>query len=212
MATEEGLVVADYIGEPTVYDALEIVSGNNQLGEMLSQTSLPLRVRVGDGEGVYARDGEITVNFTISSEPSGTGTGAIISSGSVATDSSGYAQINLTLGDRAGDYQVTADFTGNTSGVKTFTATEKEKFVLKITGDKTHVFNLDPNGAPYVDRNNTVTITHNAASFDFKAIVDQFPTDGVNTINDWDGTKGFGWLNGATPTVFGSGATVYNSS
>ncbi len=93
--------------------------------------------------------------------------------------------MDLTLGDRAGDYQITANFSGALAS-QTFTAREKEKFVLKIIGDKEHVFDLDPNGQAYVEKSNTLQITHNAESFDFKAIVDAFPTDGTNTIEDWN--------------------------
>lgn len=149
------------------------------------------------------------VDFTVTSQPTVIGTGATLSSPTATTDSLGYAQVNLTLGDRAGDYGITANFSGAVDS-QTFTATEKEKFVLKITGDKTHIFDLDPNGQAYMEKSNTLTITHNAEDFDFKAIVDAFPTDGTNTITDWNGSKGFAWINGATPTAFGSGATVYS--
>lgn len=135
----------------------------------------------------------------------------MLSASSVATDASGHAEVNFTLGDRAGEYQITANFSGATAS-QVFTVTEKEKFTLKISGDKEHVFELDPNGQTYYEKTNTVTLTHNAESFDFKSIVDYFPTDGVNTINDWDGTRGFAWMDGATPTAFGTGATVYSSS
>jgi len=63
-----------------------------------------------------------------------------------------------------------------------------------------------------VEKTNTLIVTHNAESFDFQAIVDAFPTDGNNIIEDWNGKTGFAWMDGTIPTAFGSGATVYSAN
>lgn len=66
IGTEEGLSILE---APENYNTLEIASGNNQLGEMLSPLTQSLRVRVSDGFGYYAGSGDVVVDFAITSQP-----------------------------------------------------------------------------------------------------------------------------------------------
>ncbi len=54
IATEEGVTVIDNPETEPVYNTIEITSGDNQLGEMLSAVEYPLVVRISDGIGNYA--------------------------------------------------------------------------------------------------------------------------------------------------------------
>ena len=87
---------------PKVPTTLEKVSGDDQSGQVNTQLSNPLVIRVLDQDGVAL--GGVSVSFSVS--PSGT-----LSTSSVTTGSNEQASTRLTLGSTPGTYTVTASVT-----------------------------------------------------------------------------------------------------
>lgn len=80
-------------------------SGDNQQAQVNATLpqALVIKASYTNGTGVP----NIPIGFAITGQPANA-TGARLSSTSVNTDSNGQAQVNLTLGNMAGQYQVTA--------------------------------------------------------------------------------------------------------
>ena len=93
---------------------LELVSGNNQSGEINQRLTAPLVVRVRDQNNAVLSG--VTVNFTVSP------TRGTLNPTSDTTDANGRASTTLTLGNTAESYTVTASVSGIARRV-TFTAT-----------------------------------------------------------------------------------------
>lgn len=91
--------------EPLTPSALIKVSGDQQIGNPGKALAQPLMVQVVD-ENETPVEG-VSVNFSVTKLPeSAMGWG--LSAGSVITDTEGYARVILTLGDKLGEYEVTA--------------------------------------------------------------------------------------------------------
>jgi len=99
-------------------NTIAISSGNAQTQGIAAQLALPLKVLVTDPTGTPVSG--VTVNFAITSYPSGAG-GYSLSAASAITGADGTAQVFLTLGDQAGSYTVTATAAGLTGSPLTFT-------------------------------------------------------------------------------------------
>ncbi|MFA6092243.1 MAG: fibronectin type III domain-containing protein [Elusimicrobiota bacterium] len=84
---------------------MTISSGNEQVGLINESLSLPLSVKVANGQGNAVSGAQ--VNLAISSAPTGA-TGQVLSVVSAQTNEYGIATSTLTLGDIPADYQVTA--------------------------------------------------------------------------------------------------------
>ena len=93
---------------------LELVSGNNQSGEINQRLTAPLVVRVRDQNSAVLSG--VTVNFTVSP------TSGALNPTSDTTNANGQASTTLTLGRTAESYIVTARVSGIAQSV-TFTAT-----------------------------------------------------------------------------------------
>jgi hypothetical protein len=202
------------------WNTVEIISGDQQTGNMSTALTNELKVRVGNGAGTYAGAGDVTVTFTIASFPNssainasgqalsdgtfGTIFGGTSTAKTASTDANGYASVIFTLGDRAGEYTVTADFTGNTSGIKTFTATERELFKATLSSTNLNM-NLNPGNSGASSTQIQLSITTNAISYQIEALPNQWPTDSVSTqvVPNWDGALGFGWDNNGAGTSGG---------
>ncbi len=91
---------------------LVFISGDGQTGEVSRALAQPLRVQVTDvaGNGVQ----NVPVTFAVDSIPEGA-SGAFVNgatSTEVKTDGGGFANVSMTLGNRAGVYRVAASSTG----------------------------------------------------------------------------------------------------
>ncbi len=186
---------------------LIITGGNNQnygdpenpIGHTLGT---PLQVQVTDGGTNTALEDEVTVDFSIISTPgSPTANGQGLSAASDNTSATGHAQVNLTLGDRAGDYQVQASSSdAAVSNSVTFTGTANDYFDLVVI-ETDLAMTLDPINNALDFRSPTVSVTTNAASYDIQLSPNQWPTSGTLTILNWLSNLGFGWnLNGEIQT------------
>ena len=97
-----------------------IISGNNQTGQILQPLASPLAVQVTDGSGNPASG--VQVSFQNTQQPSGA-SGASLTASTVMTGADGRASTGLTLGNLAGQYEVTASCSNCNSGSVTFTET-----------------------------------------------------------------------------------------
>ena len=100
-------IASAQFGDPE-FESILIDSGDNQTGAANTQLARALVVKVikterGQSSPVAGR----TVNFTITTTPSGS-TGASLSTSSATTDANGRASTRLTLGNKVGKYVVTA--------------------------------------------------------------------------------------------------------
>ncbi len=207
-------------------NTLHIVEGNNQLGGIDETLPTELKVRVGNGavsNEVFAGAGEKEVTFTLYSVPeSPTAVGQVLTDASfgttfggteivktVTTDADGYASVALTLGDRAGDYTVVADFDGCETLVadRTFTATEREVFQFTLTPANLNL-DLDPSVSTGDSAVTTIAVTTNAASFAIGATPHSWLTLATDTIANWNGTTGLGWDNANSGTTGGTATTT----
>ncbi|MFA6458305.1 MAG: LamG-like jellyroll fold domain-containing protein [Patescibacteria group bacterium] len=212
----------EYVVSEINLDTLHIVEGNNQLGGIDEALPTELKVRVGDGlesGETFAGADETEVTFTLYSVPeSPTAAGQLLTNGSfgttfggteivktVTTDADGYASVSLTLGDRAGDYTVIANFDGCTTALadRTFTVTEREVFRFTLTPANLDL-TLDPSVSAGADDSTVIEITTNAASFAIGATPHSWLTLGTDTIANWNGTTGFGWDNNNSGTSGGA--------
>lgn len=192
-------------------ELLEIISGNNQTGEMNTSLDQNLKVRVTTALGTPVEG--VNVTFVFDQLPSNPAPqNHSLSAPTVSTDVDGYAETTLTLGDRAGDYSVVANFTDCTTPEvdRTFLATESEYFVM-TTSETTGNFNLNPASVPSDSLTSTITIKTNAASFAISADPNTLPTrsGGTETIPNWT-SWGWGWNNNSTQhttTGFDGGGT-----
>ena len=189
------------------FNTVAITGGNNQnygdsthnpIGHTLGTA---LQVRVSDGGTNYAQASEITVNYSISSVPaSPTATGQNLGGSSDATDASGYAEQTLTLGDRAGVYQVQATCSG--CNTVTFSETENNYFDLSIVETDLYL-DMTPGSSPSDSASPTINVTTNAASYQVHATPDDWPTYLTHIIQNWTGSLGFGWnLASGSTTAF----------
>lgn len=189
----------------TVPTTITIISGNDQTGTMNTAVTENLKIQVTNDSGNPVEG--VTVSFSFGTLPSNPAPqNHSLSATSVDTDSNGYAETTLTLGDRAGAYTVVANFTGCTTleADRTFTATEEEYFVMTISDTEGNL-TMSPNSNTNDYFATTLTITTNAASYVVQADPDTLPTrsGGSETIPNWT-TYGFGWNNESTqPTVTG---------
>ena len=205
------------------FNTLTIISGNNQsfgssaypIGHTLSQ---PLQVQVTDGGTNWALAGDITVNYSITSAPaSPAASGQALSAPTSVTDANGKAQVSLTLGDRAGAYQVQASVTGFASPAA-FTATEENYFDIVVNDNLS--IPLNPQTQPSNFASPTVTVTTNAVSYGLQLTPNRWPlSPASNQILNWAASLGFGWnLNLGTITAYATNAgnpaatTVYSCS
>lgn len=100
-------------GKGPTPSAVDIVSGNNQVGFVGTSLSSPLVVKVSSNGSPLSG---VTVNFAVTSGA------ASVSPASATTDVSGQARTNVTLGSSAGTVQITASVAG-TSLTTTFIET-----------------------------------------------------------------------------------------
>ena len=96
------------------------VSGDNQQAQVSTALSQPFVIKVSyiNGTGVP----NITINLAITQQPQAA-TGAGLSATQVTTDASGQAQVRLTLGNKSGQYQVSASNPNVSNSSVVFTAT-----------------------------------------------------------------------------------------
>jgi hypothetical protein len=99
---------------------IALTSGNNQSGVISTAFATPFVVTVNDAGGNPVQGTSVT--FAIATVPSGA-TGQVLSATNATTGVNGQASTVLTLGNRAGNYTVTATSTGLTGSPVTFTAT-----------------------------------------------------------------------------------------
>jgi len=112
---------------------INLTSGDSQSGKVSVALANPFVVTVKDTYGNVVSGTSVT--FAISSVPSGA-TGQALSVTSTTTDANGRAQTTLTLGNTAGQYNVTATSTGLTGSPITFTSTAVTPSTLnKVSGD-----------------------------------------------------------------------------
>ncbi|MFP4083258.1 MAG: Ig-like domain-containing protein, partial [Candidatus Aminicenantes bacterium] len=114
---------------------LTMVSGDNQSGNLGETLDQDFVVKVTDDYGNPVSG--TAVNWSIAQTPSGA-SGQSLSETSTTTDSDGEAKSRLTLGDKAGDYQVQAASSGLSGSPAAFTATattEEAKVISKVSGD-----------------------------------------------------------------------------
>lgn len=112
---------------------ISLTSGDSQSGKTSVALASPFVVTVTDSYGNTVSGANVT--FAISSVPGGA-TGQTLSVTSATTNASGQAQTTLTLGNAAGQYQVTATSTGLTGSPVTFTSTAVTPSTLtKVSGD-----------------------------------------------------------------------------
>lgn len=113
--------------------SISLVSGDSQSGKISVALANPFVVSVKDAYGNAVSGASVT--FAISSVPVGA-TGQALSVTSATTDANGQAQTVFTLGNIAGQYQVTATSTGLTGSPITFTSTAVTPSTLnKVSGD-----------------------------------------------------------------------------
>jgi hypothetical protein len=91
--------------DPLIPSALVKVSGDEQVGSPEKTLAQPLMVKVVDENEVPVQG--VTVNFEVSTLPSGAMSFAL-NANSAITNSEGEASVILTLGDKLGEYEVTA--------------------------------------------------------------------------------------------------------
>lgn len=192
-------------------------STHNPIGYTLPTS---LQVQVTDGGTNTAQAGEVTVDFAITSVPSTpTAAGQSLNTASDATDASGMAQVSLTFGDRAGNYQVQASSTDAVVGnTVTFTETAGDYSDLVVIETDTFM-TPDPFSVPQDSVSPTISLTTNAASYELHLTPDRWPLSGVDQIMNWFNSLGFGWnLDGGTVTAFAelsgdpTNTTVYSCS
>ncbi len=166
-------------------------AGQNPIGHTLAS---PLQARVTDGGSNWALADEVTVDFAITSVPaSPLATGQSLSAASDNTDANGYAEVSLTLGDRAGDYEVEAGSAHpSIAGLATFTGTAGNYFEV-IVAESDASFFLDPLSLPQDFASPSVAVTSNAASYELHLTPDQWPLSGLDQILNWASLLGFGW-------------------
>ena len=99
---------------------MALTSGNNQSESISTPLDSPLVVTVRDAGGNPVSG--VIVTFAIASAPSGA-TGQSLSTSTATTGSNGQSSSVLTLGNRAGQYVVTATSSGLSGSPLTFTAT-----------------------------------------------------------------------------------------
>jgi phosphate:Na+ symporter len=105
-----GLFAGEYqLVKPQSPDILNY-SVDEQYEKVRTDVRKPLRVKVIDDKGVGVAD--VPVRFRIMTIPPKS-EGAVLQHESVTTDSAGYAVNLFTLGDKPGDYIVTANISGN---------------------------------------------------------------------------------------------------
>ena len=112
---------------------MSLASGDSQSGKTSVALANPFVVVVKDAYGNVVSGASVT--FAISSVPGGA-TGQVLSVASATTDASGQAQTTLTLGNTAGQYQVTATSEGLSGSPITFSSTAVTPSTLtKVSGD-----------------------------------------------------------------------------
>ncbi|MCC5913385.1 MAG: Ig-like domain-containing protein [Balneolaceae bacterium] len=99
---------------PGPVDNVTAVSGSSQSNTVGSTLSDPFVVEVTDAFGNTISD--VSVSFSVSSSPSGA-SGQSVSPTSADTDGNGRASTTLTLGDRPGEYVVTAEANGESATI-----------------------------------------------------------------------------------------------
>ena len=132
-ATSAGLA-----GSPVAFTAtalvpseIQIYGGNAQSKQVGAALDNPLIVKVVDSGGI-AIPNEM-VSFEITSIPDGA-SGQELSDDSQLTDTNGLSQTELTLGDKIGDYKVTASSGSLTPVEFTATATPRTPYQVSVTG------------------------------------------------------------------------------
>ncbi|MCK5472365.1 hypothetical protein KAI54_04225, partial [Candidatus Gracilibacteria bacterium] len=216
---------------------LHLIGGNNQVGGIEGTLPVDLKMIVGNGAGsqeTFAGADDVTVTFTLSTTPTiPTATGQALTNGTfgttfggtstaktVSTDANGYVSAVFTLGDRAGDYTVIADFTlcETLEADRTFAATEREIFNLSVS-DLTSNLNIDPAVDVLDSTETTLSVITNAASFQITLDPDMWLTNpSIETISNWIDGLGFGWDNNGAgtsgsvtvPTAFPGGLDASN--
>jgi hypothetical protein len=195
--------------------ALHITAGNNQSAGISASLSTALQARVGNGATsgeTFAGAGDITVSFALGSVPSSpTAVGQSLSTASDDTDADGYASTIITLGDRAGDYTVIANFSGTETSLadRTFTTTEREVFKFTISDSDLDI-DVDPITNTSATQSTTLTVTTNAASYQININPNQWPTYEAESIPNWTGSEGIAWDNNNAGTSGGvSAATAF---
>ncbi|MBS4016092.1 MAG: Na/Pi symporter [Candidatus Latescibacteria bacterium] len=120
-------LVRPFIGETDM-------SGDGQVGEVMSGLPKPLMVQVQNQQGVPVAEQE--VRFSVLSEPSEnvfTRKQAVLSDEIVKTDNSGYARVDLQVGGTVGEYRIIAQ-TCNESYIFSVTALHKRWYLMVIFG------------------------------------------------------------------------------
>ncbi len=84
---------------------LDIVSGNFQTTDISQAYAQPLIVKLTDANATIPAVQGATIHFELSY-----GTGAVLSAADVVTDADGKAQVSLTAGSTAGNYEITASW------------------------------------------------------------------------------------------------------
>jgi len=119
LATNPAVTITEYMNI-SISVSMSKVSGDNQQAQ--AGTTLPqafvVKIAYSNGTGVP----NLPLTFAITQQPAGA-TGARLSANEVTTDSSGQAQVTLTLGDKAGQYQVTVSNSNISNSPVVFTAT-----------------------------------------------------------------------------------------
>ncbi|HAJ56360.1 MAG TPA: hypothetical protein DCL35_01160 [Candidatus Omnitrophica bacterium] len=105
--------------------AMNIVSGTPQSDKKVTEACAPFVVEIMAGASPVPN---ATVNFSITSVPSGAA-GQVLSAASAVTDSSGRASTVLTLGDKIGTYTVRASYS---SYVQDFTVNSQPGVPYKV--------------------------------------------------------------------------------
>ena len=113
--------------------SMSLASGDSQSGKVSVALANPFVASVKDAYGNAVSGASVT--FAISSVPAGA-TGQALSVASATTDANGQAQTVFTLGNTAGQYQITATSSGLTGSPITFTSTAVTPSTLnKVSGD-----------------------------------------------------------------------------
>ena len=100
-------------------ERIEAVSGDNQSGNPGEPLKESLIVRVLDVYGNPCPG--VRVSFSLTGSPSGA-TGMALSTQTTETDGNGYARTQFTLGDKVGEYRITAKLADHPEKVASFTA------------------------------------------------------------------------------------------
>ena len=179
-------------GEPY---SVQIVSGNNQPGELGKNLPLPLKVLVKDKSGIPFANAK--VNFTAAN-------GGSVSVAQVTTLTDGMASVIWTLGSTASTQtvSVTVFKSDNTTAVVgsplTFTAVVNEPYSIeKVSGDK-------QNGEVGKTLPKTIKVlVKNALGNPFVGekvkFLDGFSNTETTVTTGTDGTASFSWTLGFTP-------------